>query len=179
MIVRCTYGERDYDLEAAKPALIKLADNFTLAEMANNAGDPNKPQYWYTEDSEAFMKTLQFFRSLVGQRVIINSGYRQPEYNRKIGGASDSRHLWGQAADIRPLERFTAKDHIKAWAEALAFTGWHGAINVYKNHEYYHLETNEDIKNCLLIIRVYSTIGELAELQTIEDNAIQVRSYLK
>lgn len=179
MIVRASYDEHDYNLEVIKPALLKLSDNFTLAEMANNAGDPTKPQYWFSEDSEKFITALQFFRELTNQRVIVNSGYRQPEYNRKIGGASDSRHIFGQAADIRPLDRFTAKDHIQAWAEALAFTGQHGAINIYKNHEYYHMEANEDIKSCLLIIRVYSTIGELTELKTIEDKAIQVRSYLK
>lgn len=179
MIVRCTYGERDYDLEAAKPALIKLADNFTLAEMANNAGNPEKPQYWFSPASDDFITALQDFRYIVNQRVIINSGYRQPAYNIKIGGTSNSRHIFGQAADIRPLVNFTAIDHIKAWAEALGRSGHRGAINVYKNHEYYHLEIN-DSQAPFLLVRVYSTIGELAELRTkLADYAIYVDSYIK
>ena len=33
--------------------------------------------------------------------VIIVSGYRCPEHNRKVGGASKSRHLKGDATDLR------------------------------------------------------------------------------
>jgi len=32
--------------------------------------------------------------------VIVNSGYRTPEYNRQVNGAPESRHLTGEAADI-------------------------------------------------------------------------------
>ena len=33
--------------------------------------------------------------------IIINSGYRSPELNRKVGGAENSNHLTGCAVDIR------------------------------------------------------------------------------
>ena len=33
--------------------------------------------------------------------IIINSGYRSPQLNRKVGGAPTSNHLTGCAADIR------------------------------------------------------------------------------
>ena len=33
--------------------------------------------------------------------IIINSGYRSEEVNRKVGGAPNSNHLTGCAADIR------------------------------------------------------------------------------
>ena len=35
------------------------------------------------------------------QPIIINSGYRSPQLNKKIGGAPTSNHLTGCAADIR------------------------------------------------------------------------------
>ncbi len=179
MIVKAIYPSKEYLLEAQKPALINLSKNFTLAEMANNAGDASKPQYIFSKDSDDFITALQAFRDIANQRVIINSGYRQPAYNIKIGGTSNSRHIFGQAADIQPLDRFTATDHIKAWAEALGYTGHKGAINVYKNHEYYHLETN-DSQTPFLLVRVYSTIGELIELRSsMADYAIYVDSYVK
>ena len=33
--------------------------------------------------------------------IVINSGYRSPQLNKKIGGAASSNHLTGCAADIR------------------------------------------------------------------------------
>ena len=45
---------------------------------------------------------LEILRSRIGNRpVIINSGYRCPDYNMKAGGVSASYHLYGMAADIR------------------------------------------------------------------------------
>ena len=43
---------------------------------------------------------LDRIRDAVGQPVIINSGYRCPAHNADVGGAPDSQHLYGSAADI-------------------------------------------------------------------------------
>lgn len=158
MLVLIKTNNSDMTLTAEKPALIKLSPNFTLAEMANNAGDAAKPQYIISAESDAFISTLQAFRNIVNQRVIINSGYRQFEYNKKIGGDPNSRHLYGCAADIRPLElaNFTEARYINTWFEALAQTKQHGAINIYADRSYYHLETNTGAR--LLTVRVYKDI---------------------
>lgn len=142
-------------LTAEKPALIKLSKNFTLAEMANNAGDPTKFQYIISAESDAFISALQAFRNIVNDRVIVNSGYRQPEYNKKIGGDPNSRHLYACAADIQPIPQVDEKGHINSWLEALAETGQRGAINIYPDRSYYHLETAKYSYSKLLTIRVY------------------------
>ena len=36
--------------------------------------------------------------------IIINSGFRNEAVNRKVGGVTNSQHLYGQAADIRPKD---------------------------------------------------------------------------
>lgn len=36
--------------------------------------------------------------------IIINSGFRNEAVNRRVGGVSNSQHLFGQAADIRPKD---------------------------------------------------------------------------
>lgn len=163
MLIQIKTNNSDMTLTAEKPALIKLSPNFTLAEMANNAGDATKPQYIISAKSDAFISTLQAFRNIIGERVIVNSGYRQPEYNKKIGGDPNSQHLKACAADIQPIKDIAdEKGYINAWLEALAQTKQHGAINIYKDRSYYHLETNTNTR--ILTIRIYNDYGTFDKL---------------
>lgn len=47
-----------------------------------------------------FVHKLERARTLAETSFVITSGYRCAEYNRKVGGTSDSDHLVGNAADI-------------------------------------------------------------------------------
>ena len=38
------------------------------------------------------------------EQLIGHSGYRNADVNRRVGGVSNSQHLLGQAADIRPRD---------------------------------------------------------------------------
>ena len=58
---------------------LQLTNHFTIAEMANLAGDSSQPQYIFTPESSKFMMALELFRKSVGGPVRVNSGYRQPE----------------------------------------------------------------------------------------------------
>jgi len=49
----------------------------------------------------AFLAKLQDARNIASIPFVITSGYRCPEYNKAVGGKSDSSHLKGLAADIR------------------------------------------------------------------------------
>lgn len=61
---------------------------------------------------------LEDVRSRFGKAsIVINSGYRPPSVNRSVGGASNSQHLYGAAADIvvsgfRPHEVYK---HLNQW----------------------------------------------------------------
>ena len=44
---------------------------------------------------------LEVLRERAERSIVINSGYRSPQLNRKVGGAPTSNHLTGCAADIR------------------------------------------------------------------------------
>lgn len=46
------------------------------------------------------VRRLQSLRNEVGKAVIVTSGYRCPAHNANVGGAKDSQHLYGKAADI-------------------------------------------------------------------------------
>lgn len=68
--------------------------NFRLREFACNDGSDE------IIVSVELIRLLQQLRDIVGQPVIINSGYRTETYNKKVGGAAKSQHLLGKAADI-------------------------------------------------------------------------------
>ena len=71
-----------------------ISPHFSIGEMACKDGS-NEVLY-----STELMSMLEKLRAYVGFTVHINSGYRSPSYNRKIGGASKSQHTLGTAADI-------------------------------------------------------------------------------
>ncbi|MBQ8001855.1 MAG: DUF882 domain-containing protein [Clostridia bacterium] len=47
------------------------------------------------------VELLQKIRDFFGKPVTITSGYRNATYNTKIGGANNSQHMYGTAADIK------------------------------------------------------------------------------
>ncbi|SHI74741.1 Peptidase M15 [Geosporobacter subterraneus DSM 17957] len=74
---------------------IKISENFSLHEFECRDGSN------LVKLDEELIDKLQKLRVLVGKPIIVNSGYRTPEYNAKIGGAPKSQHMEGKAADIR------------------------------------------------------------------------------
>lgn len=46
------------------------------------------------------IEVLQPIRDRYGKPIYINSGYRNPQLNRMVGGSQSSQHCKGQAADI-------------------------------------------------------------------------------
>lgn len=47
------------------------------------------------------VEALEDVRTHFGKPVVINSGLRCEAYNKKVGGAKESQHMKGKAADIR------------------------------------------------------------------------------
>lgn len=72
----------------------KVAKNFTVAEFASKDGsrvviiNPMLPEY------------LQKARDHFDSPLIITSGYRTTAHNSKVGGVSNSNHVFGNAADV-------------------------------------------------------------------------------
>lgn len=49
---------------------------------------------------QELLKRINPIRMIWGKPMIVNSGFRNPTYNAKIGGAKKSMHLRGRALDI-------------------------------------------------------------------------------
>src|SRR5690625_2382359 len=50
--------------------------------------------------NQLLLKLERLRYNLGNKPITINSGYRSPAHNRRVGGASNSQHLYGKAADI-------------------------------------------------------------------------------
>ena len=48
-------------------------------------------------------EVLDPLREAYGKPIRVSSGYRCPELNRLVGGAVNSQHMRGEAADIQPI----------------------------------------------------------------------------
>lgn len=92
-----------------------LSENFKVREFACKDGTDK-----LLVDLE-MVYVLQKIRDISGQAVIINSAYRTPAYNKKVGGATNSYHLYGRAFDIRTSG--LSLDNICAVANSLGVKG--------------------------------------------------------
>ena len=100
----------------------KLSEHMTLGELTvtnvktadgrSAQGDAllakNIPSHVAIENLKRLCKWLEHLRAQYNllyddgsHPIVINSGYRSEEVNRKVGGAPNSNHLTGCAADIR------------------------------------------------------------------------------
>lgn len=94
---------------------MKLTENFSLEEFersdtATKYGICNKIPSDLMENVQELAKLLQVIRKYWGSPIKINSGFRSPELNKKVGGAKNSSHLYAAAADITATNK---KDNAK------------------------------------------------------------------
>jgi len=107
------------DLQAI-PSDTKLAANFTLGEFASIAKGR-----WAVVQPHAVAR-MQTLRDILGA-VKVNSGYRSPQYNSSVGGASSSRHMFGDGFDYDPVTATLTKGE-------QACTGNGGTLIEYTSH---------------------------------------------
>lgn len=82
--------------------MTQLSPHFSLAELtvtshANLGNVPAGPIVTNLTHTAAGLETV---RTLLGHPLTVNSGYRSPLVNAAVGGARNSAHLTGHAADF-------------------------------------------------------------------------------
>ncbi|MFT3754274.1 MAG: D-Ala-D-Ala carboxypeptidase family metallohydrolase [Paludibacter sp.] len=84
----------------------QLSKNFSLEELTVTRSQlPNVPSAPDVERLQSLVtNVLQPLRDLYGQAICVNSAFRSPAVNRAIGGASNSQHLAGEAADLEVVD---------------------------------------------------------------------------
>lgn len=114
------------------------AEHFTWSE----AIPPNSQRPTSSDVLQRIIRLADYLESvrtkLGNKPIIITSWYRSSEHNSRIGGAENSRHIYGDAVD------FYCR-HMKPRAIYKALDQWHGnqgGLGLYNSH--IHL----DIRGC-------------------------------
>ena len=111
----------------AKDGLKKVVNtcpNFKVNEFA--CSDGSDPVFISPE----LVKLLQQIRDHFGAPVTINSGWRSPTKNKAVGGAAQSQHLYGLAADI--TVKGVEPKKVYAYADSLLpYTGGVGLYSTF------------------------------------------------
>lgn len=117
----------------AKDGGKKLSTNFTVKEFACKDGSDT------VLVAPRLVMVLQSIRSRFGAAVTINSGYRTPQYNAKVGGVAHSQHCYGTAADI--VVRGKTPAAVAAYARQL-MPDW-GGVGIYAKKGFTHIDVRE------------------------------------
>ena len=114
---------------------------FTISELCKSRpGYDNTP----TEEIKANLqhlidKVLDPMREANGKAVNLTSGYRSPAYNAAIGGAKNSQHMKGQAADLQTKE---GREGNKRLFEIIRKQGNFDQLIDEKNYQWIHVSYN-------------------------------------
>jgi uncharacterized protein YcbK (DUF882 family) len=80
--------------------MMQITDHFAREEFDSHDGC-QYPKGWIADRLKPLCNALEIIRALTGGPMHITSGYRTPEWNQSVGGAKDSQHVHGRAADIQ------------------------------------------------------------------------------
>ena len=131
----------------------QITKNFAIEEFeksstAEKYGYNNKIPEKYRDNVERLAKILQQIRDNWGEAIIISSGYRCPELNKKVGGAGNSDHLYAAAADIHTVSDGKMNNHA-LWNSIICLNKlgklgeFRQLINEY-NDDWIHISVNND-----------------------------------
>lgn len=115
----------------------KISKYFTVGEVTK--GDPRRIPKSGSQNERnilALARELDKVRSDWNAPIVVTSWFRPVDVNRAVGGAPNSFHITGQAADIRPvldsdLPRF------QQWLEE----NWFGGLGRGSRMGFVHLDT--------------------------------------
>lgn len=99
-----------------------LSEHFDRSEfLCKGHGLAGHVDHWTPVDPGVLV-ILETLRAIDQRPLHIVSGHRCPWYNRRVGGAPWSQHLFGSACDL-PAGRFTENDARRSGARGIGLRG--------------------------------------------------------
>lgn len=75
-------------------------EELTFSETAARLGIDNSPSLAVIRNLQELAEAMEDIRSVLGEAIHVQSGYRSPQLNKAVGGAKTSAHLEGYACDF-------------------------------------------------------------------------------
>ena len=122
-----------YAYSKAKDGSKQVSANFKVREFACSDGSD------VIFIAPKLVEILQKIRTHFGKAVVINSAYRTPTHNKKVGGTTYSQHCYGTAADI--VVKGVDPEDVAAYVETLSYMKTKGGIGRYKT--FTHVDVRE------------------------------------
>ena len=115
------------------PSRLHLSPHFTVQEIAcRHCGR--------VFVVPTLLEMLERLREAVGTPLVVNSGYRCPEHNRRIGGAPRSKHCLGMAADINIPKQHRIKTIFFLEEVTKIVLSVRGGFHYYPAAEFVHID---------------------------------------
>lgn len=113
-----------------------LSEHFSIDELNKHKFDMPEE---VLDNLKMLAVQLEIIRAHFNAPVIINSGYRNLEYNRNIGSKDTSQHVKGTAADI--VIKDVSPDEVADAIEFLISTGMlkEGGVGRYNTFTHYDI----------------------------------------
>ena len=114
---------------------MRLTKNFNLSEF--DCKDGTEMPSELLPNVLELAESLQELREILNSPIRINSAYRSLQHNAKIGGSTNSQHLFGKAADI--VVKGKTPSQVATMIKLLILEGKmkQGGIGVYDNFTHY------------------------------------------
>lgn len=136
-------------------------NEFIISESAKRAGIDNMPPAEHIENLKKLcINVLEPIRAHFGVPIHISSGYRCKALNRLIGGASNSQHTLGQAADL-DLEGIAGVDNKKLFMFIKDNLNFDQVINEF-DYSWVHVSFSPDGKQRKEVLRAIKQNGKTA-----------------
>lgn len=114
--------------------------NITWAELLHFSGKHYRPpaNSVVVNNLMQIANLAQGLRDRFGKPITIRSGYRDPVTNKRVGGASQSQHVQGNAIDLaipghRPIDLYNALN-----------SSWKGGLAYSNSMDFLHIDRRQD-----------------------------------
>lgn len=140
---------------------MQISEHFSIEELVDSQTATRQgyeeqfsPPYYIKDNLISLCgAVLEPLRALTGSAILISSGYRCERLNNAIGGAENSQHVKGQAADIKSATLTVEELYVKIKTSGIVFDQLIQEFGRWV-HISYCSTTGENRGECLRAIKV-------------------------